>query len=348
LSVQRLRLVARRTGTRFPLELRATTELISADAGLVFPQRLNRYPPFVGFTNARSVFVPGAGTVLPPGAGVCSLDLDLTQFVQAPFTHEADFDLRGFAAVVRNAVHLLDNAIDLSAWPSPECGAVMQQHRPIRLGLTGLGDALIMLRLVYGSAPAMMQAATIASTLCTESHRASAFLARKRGACAVFSVSETEEDWSLEKCYRHSAFASGLPAEVRKQIESHGLRHSRLLGIGTPNVSSLAFADGVSAGLDPVLRWERCYTPTDPAGEAPEPFCDYAWRYLQHCDPQLGVPQRPDFLLRAAVDPREHAKQVASVRRYLDGGLTLAGLTGEESLPQFLELAERQWSETKL
>jgi ribonucleoside-diphosphate reductase alpha chain len=47
------------------------------------------------------------------------------------------------------AVRMLDNVLDVTNWPLPQQKAEAEAKRRVGLGFTGLGDALIMLRLKY-------------------------------------------------------------------------------------------------------------------------------------------------------------------------------------------------------
>ena len=59
---------------------------------------------------------------------------------------------RGFAATVAVGVRMLDNVLDVTAWPLPQQQKEAMDKRRVGLGFTGLGDALIELGLRYDSA----------------------------------------------------------------------------------------------------------------------------------------------------------------------------------------------------
>ncbi|MBA1329865.1 hypothetical protein QQ73_01210, partial [Candidatus Endoriftia persephone str. Guaymas] len=62
-----------------------------------------------------------------------------------PFSSEAAFDFEGIQRLSTTAVRLLDNVIDLSAYPLPQQRQQARASRRIGLGITGLANALIML-----------------------------------------------------------------------------------------------------------------------------------------------------------------------------------------------------------
>ncbi len=102
---------------------------------------------------------PCAEQPLPPYGCCCLGSINLTRFVTHPFTAEAAFDYERFGATVETSVRMLDNVLDVTAWPLPQQHEEAKTKRRVGLGFTGLGDALIMLGLRYDSEPARATAA---------------------------------------------------------------------------------------------------------------------------------------------------------------------------------------------
>src|SRR5688572_24484211 len=156
-----------------------------------------------------------------PSYGCCCLgSINLTRCVIDPFTPQARFDFEAFGRVVRPAVRMLDNVLDVTVWPLPQQQAEARAKRRIGLGFTGLGDALIMLGLRYDSEGARSMGARIAEFMRDEAYAASVALAREKGAFPRF-------DAKLYLAPPH--FASRLPDALKAQIAAHGVRNSHLL-----------------------------------------------------------------------------------------------------------------------
>jgi ribonucleoside-diphosphate reductase alpha chain len=100
--------------------------------------------------------------------------LNLAAFVRAPFTASASFDRAGFEDCAELAVRGLDNAM-------LRAGVSNRDRTDIRVGVIGLGDALALLGVAYGSSEGRAFAADAARTLAHACVHASARLARERG-----------------------------------------------------------------------------------------------------------------------------------------------------------------------
>jgi ribonucleoside-diphosphate reductase alpha chain len=249
-----------------------------------------------------------------PAYGCCDLgSLDLTRFVESPFTPEARFDFAAFGEVVAVSVRMLDNVLDVTPWPLEQQRAEAMAKRRVGLGFTGLGDALLMLRLRYDTAEARQMAARIAQAMRDSAYETSVELAKERGAFPMFNA-----DLYLSG----GNFASRLPVAIKERIRKHGIRNSHLLSIAPTGTISLAFADNASNGIEPPFSWTYTRKKRMPDGTMKEfRVEDHAWRRYRAMHGEQAA--LPDYFVTALqISAEAHKEMVAAVAPYIDTSIS--------------------------
>ena len=184
----------------------------SAEPGLLFWDNAKRTTPSDIYENEGfgSVSTNPCGEIILSPYDSCRLMLvNLTSFVQDPWTRVSYFDYNAFAKVVQKTQRLMDDMIDLEVEQidailakvasDPESGSTkaieIQLWTQIReqalrgrrtgLGITGLGDTMAMLGIRYGSNESITETEKIYKWLSSHAYISSMNLAKERGAFEV-------------------------------------------------------------------------------------------------------------------------------------------------------------------
>ena len=164
----------------------------------------------------------------PDEVAVCNLaSISLPMFVEnGAFNHQYLYD------VTKRVTRNLNRVIDRNYYPVPEAENSNMRHRPIGLGVQGLADAFILLRLPFTSDEAKKLNQEIFETLYFAAVTASMEMAKEEGPYSTFKgspISNGEFQHNLWGLQDSDLSGRWDWASLRKEVVEHGVRNSLLV-----------------------------------------------------------------------------------------------------------------------
>ncbi|WP_026955362.1 ribonucleoside-diphosphate reductase subunit alpha [Algoriphagus vanfongensis] len=167
----------------------------------------------------------------PDEVAVCNLaSLALPKFVKTGPDGKAYFDHQKLYEITKVATRNLNKVIDVNYYPVEEAKRSNFRHRPIGLGVQGLADTFIMLRMPFDSPEAKGLNEDIFETIYFAAVETSMELAKVQGTYETYegspaSKGELQFDmWGVTPKSNRWNWT-----EVKEQVKKHGLRNSLLV-----------------------------------------------------------------------------------------------------------------------
>ncbi|RDI06772.1 ribonucleoside-diphosphate reductase subunit alpha [Flavobacterium sp. AG291] len=164
----------------------------------------------------------------PDEVAVCNLaSISLPMFVEdGKFNH--DFLYQVTKRITRN----LNKVIDRNYYPVKEAENSNMRHRPVGLGVQGLADAFILMRMPFTSDEAKALNQEIFETIYFAAVTASMEMAKEEGPYSTFQgspISQGEFQYNLWGLNDNDLSGRWDWASLRKEVMEHGVRNSLLM-----------------------------------------------------------------------------------------------------------------------
>ncbi len=249
---------------------------------------------------ANGLVIHNCGEQPLPPWGVCNLGaLNLSAFVE-----NGTMNYEQLVEKTWVAMRFLDNVIDSTEYFIQENAEAQLGTRRTGLGTMGLADALIKMKIAYGSEESLPVIEKIYTTIRNAAYEASATYAAEKGTFPRFERDK----------YMQGYFIQQLPKKIQEKIRKNGIRNAVLLTQAPTGTTSLL--SGVSSGIEPV--YDFAMIRRDRTGE----------HILYHPLLQTWRDEHPNestptyFVSSKDLTPEEHVRVQATIQRYTDASIS--------------------------
>ncbi len=298
---------------------------------------------------------PCGEQMLPP-YGSCLLgSVNLTPFVQNPFTDRAKFDWNTYREVVAIFTRMLDNVVEINGLPlEPQRQEIFSKRRH-GMGYLGLGSTLTMLGKKYGSPESLTFTEDVTRDMALTGWRVALELAREKGPAPLLEQAFTitaemlrkrpemardgiQEGDHIQGKVLHARYSRYMQriAEIDPQLVADlaetGSRFTHHTSIAPTGTIALSLANNVSNGIEPSFAHHYFRNLIRPGKKTKEKIDVFSFELLayRHLINPKAVPnaetpeqQLPDYFISADdVTPKQHVDIQAAAQQWIDSSIS--------------------------
>ncbi|ANB02325.1 MAG: adenosylcobalamin-dependent ribonucleoside-diphosphate reductase [Chromatiaceae bacterium] len=292
---------------------------------------------------------------LPP-YGACLLgSINLTRFVQDPFTDQARFDMETFREVVSVFTRMLDNVVEINGLPLPEQREEITRKRRHGMGYLGLGSTITMMGMKYGDEGSLAFTEEVTREMALAGWRAGLELAREKGPAPImdeeFQVTpamlrlrpELEKDGiqvgdTLKGRVLHARYSrymkrvAEVDPELVNALAEEGCRFTHHSSIAPTGTISLSLANNASNGIEPSFAHHYARNIIRSGRKTKEKVDVFSYELLAYRElvnakamPYSEEPgaQLPEYFITADdITPKSHVDVQAAAQKWIDSSIS--------------------------
>lgn len=291
---------------------------------------------------------------LPPNGSCLLGSINLTRFVDQPFTEYAQFDWSKFKEVVAIFTRMLDNVVEINGLPLPEQEYEIRHKRRHGMGYLGLGSSITMLGMKYGDEASQLFTEEVTRQLAIVGWQQGLALAKEKGPAPIM-----EEEFVLTQSLlkqrpelvidgyklgdkvkgkvlhaKYSRYMQQLAEEVPElleELEQVGSRFTHHSSIAPTGTISLSVANNASNGIEPSFAHHYARNIIKPGRKTKEKVDVFSYELLAYralngwAGEAYDAHQQalPDYFITSdAVTPQQHVDIQAAAQKWIDSSIS--------------------------
>lgn len=219
------------------------------DPGALFSDRLNDYHLLAGYPEYKIEITNPCGEFGGNAYNACNLgSINLYAMIDRKFEENPALNEEKFKQAVYDGIRALDEIVEYGyeTQPLDENRACIDDWRSLGLGLFGVADALIAMKMTYGSDEANAFIGRVMKMMLLSAIRSSCDLAKKKGTFGHYRWEATEKSPVM-------ALVKESDPALYEDVRAHGLRNGTLLAIAPTGTISLLMGS-YSGGCEPLYK----------------------------------------------------------------------------------------------
>ncbi len=292
---------------------------------------------------------------LPP-YGSCLLgSINLTRFVEKPFSKDARFDWENYRKTIRIFTRMLDNVVEINGLPLQKQRDEIVGKRRHGMGYLGLGSTLTLLGMKYGDEDSLAFTEEVTKVLAIEGWKEGLSLAQEKSPAPIMDQLFTVTGEMLHKRpemvedgykigdqvagkvlhARYSRYMQKLAQvepELVNQLAETGCRFTHHSSIAPTGTISLSLANNASNGIEPSFAHHYSRNVIREGKKSKEKVDVFSFELLAYREminpdamPYSENPdqQLPDCFISAdEITPKQHVDIQAAAQLWIDSSIS--------------------------
>jgi ribonucleoside-diphosphate reductase alpha chain len=287
-----------------------------------------------------------------PEYGACLLgSVNLTRFIDDPFTDKARFNWERYREVVKVFTRMLDNVVEINGLPLEQQRDEITHKRRHGMGFLGLGSSLVMLGMKYGEEGSLDFTEQVAREMAEAGWQAGIDLAAEKGAAPIlleyFTVTEEmlarrpemrqdgiqvgDQVRGSVLMAKYSRYMQQFPKELTDTIAEQGARFTHHTSIAPTGTISLSLANNASNGIEPSFAHQYSRNVIREGRKTKEKIDVFSYELLAYrtlvnpnaSEAGLESDALPDTFISAdMVTPKQHVDIQAAAQKWIDSSIS--------------------------